>query len=88
MPLCLKLLAHNGRSHQQSLLLLGIGLQKLYLLANVPLGVAFLGDAPLVFAYDRISGVYNSLGRAVVALQTEYFRLGIVLLEVQYVFDP
>ena len=77
------LLAQNRRRHKQSLLLLRISLQKLYLLPHIPLGIALFGNATLVLADHRIGRIHNGLRRTVIALQAENPGIGIILLEVE-----
>ena len=80
-------LGHYRRCNQKRLLLFRVGLKELYLLPDIPLGIALLGNPALVLLYDGIGGVDNSLGRAVITLQAEHPGIRIILLEIEDILD-
>ena len=60
-------------------------MQKFYLAALIPLGIALLGNTPFILANERVSSIYNVLCRTIVTLKTENVGLRIILFEVENV---
>ena len=51
------------------------------------LGVAGLGNSRFIIFNDRVCGIHDDLRRTVVPLQTVQFAIGIILPEIQDIFD-
>ena len=77
----------DGRCDEGRLLLLGIGSHEPDLLPFLAHGHALLGNATFVIGNQRISRIHDIPCGAVIALQTEGYRLREVLLEVQDVLN-
>ena len=76
-----------GRYYLYRLVLLGISLDKLKLLARIPLGIALFGDAARIVLDYRIGCLHYVGGAAVITFQTEQAAFRIILFEVKYVLD-
>ncbi len=74
-----------GRGYRKALLKVAGGVYHVDFVAHGILGVAHLLQAVLVFVYQAVGGIHDGLGGAVVLLQADHLRLGVVLLEVENV---
>ena len=72
---------HDGRDDQVGLLALGEGLDDPDLLADACPREAFFAEPALVVGDQAVGRCHDGLGGAVVLLETEFLRLGIILLE-------
>ena len=77
----------DGGCDQVGLLAFGVGLDHADRLAFARLREAFLLQAPFVVRDQAVGGLDDGLRGAVILLQAEFLRLGIVLLETQDVLD-